>query len=327
METYIGLWDCKACGKKGNLGPHTLCDGCGASRPKNVVFYLSENAEATDDETAIQQAQAGVDWVCGHCRSHNKAWEFSCKACGNPKDETSGDVQLEESDYVEPSEVVPPSPPKKPFMPVWGWVLLVVGIIGFLYYLGRPKEMIVQELTWEAQIPLQHKELKQTESWNLPAEALQVQSRQVQDGFTRQIVGHSTRTREVRVQTGNERYVCGKINKGNGYFVDKYCTRPTYGTRTERYEEPDYVNVPIYRKKYFYTVNDWVDKETINQSGRKNATETPIANPKEGDPNWRVGSPQKKYFVVLKDSKNETHRKDIPFQEWEKLQEGAKIKE
>ncbi len=326
MKTYIGLWDCKTCGEKGKLGPETFCDGCGATRPKNVVFYVKENDEGTDDETHIQQAQAGVDWICGHCRSYNKAWQFGCQACGNPKDETSGDVHLEESDYVEnPVPELPPKPRKKWWQRWWVWVLLGIVLFIFLSTRGCTKTMVVQELTWEAKVPLQHLELKQAESFNLPANALNVNSRQVQDGATQQLVGHTTKTRDVQIQTGNERYVCGKINKGNGYFVDKFCTRPKYSTRTERYEEPNYISIPIYRKKYFYTVNDWVDKETITQSGKKETFDAPLQNPKQGDNNWRVGSANKTCIVVFKDNSGHTYRKIVPHQQWEKMKEGDKI--
>jgi hypothetical protein len=326
MKTYIGLWDCKTCGEKGKLGPETFCDGCGATRPKNVVFYVAENDEGTDDDTHKQQAQAGADWVCGHCRSYNKAWQFGCQACGNPKDATSGDVELAESDYVEnPVVETPPPPRKKRWLPVWVWVLLGIGLAMFLFSRGCTKTMVVQELSWEAKVPLQHLELHQTESFSLPANALNVNSRQVQDGSTQQIVGHSTRTREVKVQTGNERYVCGKINKGNGYFVDKFCTRPTYGTRTEHYEEPNYISVPIYRKKYFYSINDWVTKETLTQSGKKETFDAPLENPKQGDASWRIASVTKNCVVVFKDGKDQTFRKIIPRNEWDKLKEGDKM--
>lgn len=329
MKTYIGLWDCKVCGQKGKSGPETMCDGCGATRPKNVVFYLKENAESTDDDTNIQQAQAGVDWVCGHCRSHNKAWQFACLACGNEKDERSGDVELVESDYDENPVVASPllPPKKKRLIPIWFWVLLIGGSVAYLFYRGRTKELVVQELTWEAKVPLQHLELHQTESFNLPPNALNVNSHDVQDGVRQQVIGHTTKTREVRIQTGNEQYVCGKISKGNGYFVDKFCTRPKYGTQTERYEEPQYVSIPIYRKKYFYAINEWVTKETLTHSGKKGVENSLVANPKEGDAIWHLGAVSKSYVVVFKDNSNKTYRKIVPQQQWEKMKEGDKVDE
>jgi hypothetical protein len=329
MNTYIGLWDCTSCGNKGILGPHTSCSGCGASRPKNVFFYLHENAEATDDSTHTSQAQAGVDWVCGHCKSHNKAWEFGCQSCGNEKDEISGDIHMEESDYVEaqtPPAYTPPPPRKKKWFSTQFWVLSFIGLVAYAFYHGRTKELLVKELTWELQAPLEHLEIKHAEGWDLPNEAFNVQTSQVSDGVIRTAVGSVSRTREVKVQTGTEKYVCGKINKGNGYFVNKYCDRPKYGYKTEYYQEPRYIDVPKFRKKYAYNIKDWVTKDTVKHSGMKGMTISAIENPKKGDSEWRIGPERKVFVVVYNDSREKIYKREIPESAWDKMKIGEKIK-
>ena len=45
MAIRVGRWDCFVCGHKGNLGPETHCTNCGSSRPKDVVFYLPDDAK------------------------------------------------------------------------------------------------------------------------------------------------------------------------------------------------------------------------------------------------------------------------------------------
>ena len=63
---------------------------------------------------------------------------------------------------------------------------------------------------------------------------------------------YETRTRTVKVKEGEERYVSGQRDKGNGYFEDVYSTRPVYEDREEEYRD-----VPVYQTKYLYTVYEW----------------------------------------------------------------------
>ncbi|MCB0838989.1 MAG: zinc finger Ran-binding domain-containing family 2 protein, partial [Bacteroidetes bacterium] len=89
MAVRVGRWDCDVCGHIGNYGPHTKCASCGASRPANVKFYLPKDAEIVTDKEQLKEARAGVDWICGHCYSQNKAKDTVCNSCGNPRDESS----------------------------------------------------------------------------------------------------------------------------------------------------------------------------------------------------------------------------------------------
>jgi len=77
-----GRWDCGACGITGILGRVRVCPDCGAPRPDDVSFYLSEDAPATDDEEQLLEARAGADWVCEHCGAGNSNRQESCKQCG-----------------------------------------------------------------------------------------------------------------------------------------------------------------------------------------------------------------------------------------------------
>ena len=87
-----GYWDCKQCGRVGNDGPTTNCAGCGAPRPKDVKFYLSDNPPIVTDPKEIEAALVGPDWICDHCNGHNKFRDTSCHSCGNPKDDS--DIHL-----------------------------------------------------------------------------------------------------------------------------------------------------------------------------------------------------------------------------------------
>ena len=94
MAVYVGKWDCPTCGNIGVAGPETNCTNCGASRPEDVQFYLDDET-VIRDKSQLEEAQAGVDWICGHCSSQNKALADPCWSCGNPRDVLSEDVDLE----------------------------------------------------------------------------------------------------------------------------------------------------------------------------------------------------------------------------------------
>ncbi|MBN1252275.1 MAG: hypothetical protein JXR51_11605 [Bacteroidales bacterium] len=99
MAIRIGKWDCEQCGHKGNLGPTTKCEKCGASRPENVKFYLADDAEIVIDENKIKEAYSGADWICSFCKTQNKAVDKICISCGNDREISDGDKSLNEKEY------------------------------------------------------------------------------------------------------------------------------------------------------------------------------------------------------------------------------------
>lgn len=98
MAIRIGRWDCKSCGHRGNLGNVIHCEQCNAPRGKDVEFYLPEDAPEVTDQTLINEANAGADWVCSYCQSANKATETHCHTCGNDRD-AKEDRNLIEREY------------------------------------------------------------------------------------------------------------------------------------------------------------------------------------------------------------------------------------
>ena len=85
MAIREGRWDCDSCGTKGNLGRDEHCPHCGAPRSKNVQFYLPEGEPPVSQPDLLRDANAGPDWVCSHCASHNRGYRVTCVDCGAPK--------------------------------------------------------------------------------------------------------------------------------------------------------------------------------------------------------------------------------------------------
>ncbi|MEL6132280.1 MAG: Ran-binding zinc finger domain-containing protein [Bacteroidota bacterium] len=323
MGTYVGRWDCPTCGHKGNLGPQTRCPNCGASRPQNVRFYLPGDAEKVTDDQRLQEAQAGVDWICGHCNSQNKAKDTECFSCGNPRDESSQDVDLQERVYDQgevPTESFQPQRTRHPLEdaqkrapkkrnPMRGVLLLLLILGGGFFFLRSvPKtiEVTVTSFSWERSIALEHKEPTAQESWNLPSGAFDVRKSREIRSYKQVLRGYETRTRQKKVQTGTRRYVCGKIDKGNGYFVDKYCTEPVYEYRDETYQAPVYDQVPVYDTKYYYKIMAWVRKGDLKEAQQDHHAYWP-KNPYTQDNKWREHGRAEAYYIVVQEDNGETH--------------------
>ncbi len=343
MSVYVGRWDCPTCGTRAIPGPETRCPNCHASRPPNVRFYLPDDAELLDSEEARKAAASGPDWICGHCQTQNKAIHTDCQACGNPRDELSEDVALQERQYSSEEVPVGSFAPKRTLHPSekqpkkrksrWGLrgVLMLAALFfgGWILLQTFPKHVQVKVVgfEWQRSIQLEHREVVKKEAWSTPNGAFEVESFKAIREYRQVLRGYEKRTRKVKVQTGTERYVCGKIDKGNGYFVDKYCTRPVYSYRTETYDEPVYDKVPVYGTKYRFKVWEWVQRPTnvIKAGGKNQEARWPEDQRLKQSKEWRAGPKKAVYYLTVQESNGQKHREKVDFAYWDKLQQGQSI--
>jgi hypothetical protein len=325
------------------LGPETRCPNCGASRPENIRFYLPTDAEIVEDEARLREAKSGPDWICGYCKTQNKAAETDCHGCGNTRDSNSEEVRLEEREYrsgavptdsfakertIHPLEQQARKKPKKRSPLRLVFFLFLAGLLGVFALRSFPQEIdvTVEAFRWERQVQMMHEEPVQQEAWQVPQGAFDVSSFRAVREYKQVLRGYETRTRDVRVKVGEERYVCGQIDKGNGYFVDKYCTRPIYETRQETYEQPVYDQVPIYATKYRFTIMAWVEADLLKSAGTDQQAVWPNAPPKPDPKRWKEGAKQETYQITVKEDDGDTHLETIPFSRWSQLKPGQTIK-
>ena len=335
MAILVGRWDCSTCGNKAILGPKTQCPNCGASRPEDVRFYLPDDAEIVTIEEQLKEARAGVDWICGHCSTQNKAHQVACRGCGNPRDEQSEDVNLAEKTYelheVPKDALIPYEPPaRKPKRNTsGGWILaLILVIVGFYFLSQIPKDIdvTVSGFTWERTLQMAHYEPVQKEEWHLPKEAYDVSKFRAIHHYDKVFRGYETRYRDVRVKVGEERYVCGQRDKGNGYFEEVYCTRPIYRTKQEAYDEAIYDNVPVYKDKYSFTVKEWVEKGAYLLRARGEDHHAAWPSQAYPDPaNWREGERNGRYTALFKDDKGLVHEETFDFEKWDQFYKGQTL--
>lgn len=351
MATYEGKWRCQQCSTI-NLGRNLNCLSCGVKRNDDVKFFLEDEAPQIDDANLLRQANAGADWVCRYCGGNNRAFEPRCSSCGSTR--SNADKQLiEESrginDWSEAAQKAArfaaqnssATQPKKSFLGS-RWLkfgLLGLGIFGALFValfaalvyistLVYPAEIEVTNLEWTRTISLEEYKTVEETAWEgeVPKDArVQSQTRAVHHTDK---VADGTRTvpetYTEQVADGEEKYVCGKTNKKNGYFEDKYCTRTKYKsvTKTRNKTEIVYRDVPIYKTRYVYLIDKWIP------AGEK------ILSGTNFNPRWetiqvdniktREAGRTENYNLICKElgGKNKLHKFKVSAENWSKFQSG-----
>jgi hypothetical protein len=301
MAIREGKWRCPYCASV-NRGADLACKGCGATRDKDVTFFLDDDAPEVTDEALLAQAQAGADWVCPFCSTSNRPDEGHCHQCGVERGTAPS-----RPERVLPLASPPPPGPPRPVVASSGrrrgWsvaaviiLLLIAGLGAIAYFAFRKTEEAVRvtAFEWERAIDVEAWRTVRESAWEgeVPREA--------------RVVG---RAREVhhteRERAGTERVRVGTRDKGNGFFEDVYEDRPKYRDR------------PVYRTKISYDIERWVRDRTARLTGDDQSPRwpDPVLRGRE-----RESRRSEKYVVVLDGRK--TYRKEMPLPAWSALRRG-----
>jgi hypothetical protein len=336
MAIYEGRWDCNYCGHTGNKGPSLHCTQCGGPRPLDVNFYLPENARAITNEAALEEANAGPDWNCSNCKASNKHWNQYCGSCGSPFRAMDRDTILAEKEYsntnVPRSSKEKVEPVKETRRTSLGKVkkggIFTILITALGAWLGSFNSAINVEITgfeWERTVALEAYKQVEEEAWELPEKGELIKKFKAVHHHDKVFKGYETKTRTIREKVGTERYVCGKKDKGNGYFEDKYCDRPVYKNREETYQEKIYDQVPVYKTKYRYSIFKWVAIEPLKTSGKDHQAKWGTSPDLDNRDRFRISNKSGNYHFVFKDHKGETHYEKVDFDLWERLRYGDQL--
>jgi len=344
MAIRVGRWDCQQCGHRGVLGPETICPNCGTSRPTGVRFYLPSDAEIIKKEKQLQEAKKGADWACSFCGSHNKISDFRCQNCGNDRD-AKDDKQLQTRSYQ--LEEVPKTgetarslekkerhqsttTPTQKKDRRWLYAILIIAaglLITFLVLsiIERDIKVEVVQMHWERSIETeQYKEVTE-EAWQVPSGGRIINSYQAVHHHRRVSDGYITKTRDKQVKVGEERYVCGQRDLGNGYFEDTYCTRSVYETRTERYQEEQFHQEPVYQTKYRYAIYKWLAAGAIQTSGNDKQPQWGNIAQLNQNQNRREAGRKEQYTIIVQDKKERQHEEKLSLDRWKTIQRGDQL--
>ena len=322
MAIKVGRWDCKQCGNKGNLGPKTRCEKCGAPRPENVQFYLTDDAQIVNQSAQINEAKGGADWVCSFCSAHNKAWITNCQSCGNDRNISDGDESLKEKTHYFNQK-----PPKQNsgFKLGKGLKRFLIAFFSFmvlfiiLAQFTSDIELKVTGFKWNRTYEIEEYKRVIEEDWELPANAEKLDAFRAIHHHDQVPDGTETKTRTVQKQVGTEQVKVGQKDLGNGYFEDVYEEKPIYEDVEETYTETKYRQVPVYKTKYKYAVFRWKEAGVLKASDTKKPAYWPQDERLNDKQKCRIKKQSENYYLIFDfDDKNITEK--VNFELWDQTQ-------
>ena len=185
----------------------------------------------------------------------------------------------------------------------------------------KTKGLHVDAKSWERSISIERYQEVKDSSWNLPDGAWDVTSRDEVYTYNHVLDHYETRTREVSEQVldGYDTEIEYR-DLGNGYYEEIEHQVPRYRTEyhTETYEEPVYVDVPVFAKKYYYSIMKWLyDRDEVT-SGTD--TEPYFAELSLPDTERESGRSEK-YWILSGDKQYR-----IKYDLWQQVNTGSDIK-
>jgi hypothetical protein len=300
MAIREGRWRCPYCSGV-NRGAQLACKGCGATRDKDVGFFLEDEAPEVTDERLLAQARAGADWLCLFCETSNPPASAACGNCGAERGKAPSRGVREIPLQATPAAAPAAAPRRLGRLAALG-LLLVLGFCGWsaLRALKTSEQQVrVAGFEWERSIEVEAYRTVREEAWEgeLPSGARPV-----------------ARSREVhhreREQVGTRRVKTGTRDLGNGFFADVYAEEPVYRER------------PVYGVRVRFDVDRWVHDRTERASGRDQSPAWPAAAVSTRE---REGARAESYVVLLQ-GRERSYRYPIrdPAR-WASLREGARV--
>lgn len=306
MAIREGKWRCPYCSSV-NRGAELACTGCGATRDKDVTFFLEDDTPEVQDEALLKTAQAGADWLCLFCQTSNRPDATHCVQCGAEKGTAPARTVRELRDDVAPAPqpLATPAPPARRSrgcaLVVALVLLLLAGFCAVTAYftLRKTDETVtVSGFEWTRQVRVEALRTVRESAWEgeLPGGARVV---------GRQRAVHHTE----REQTGTQRVKVGKRDLGNGFFEDIYEERPVYRSRD------------VYRDKLTYEIERWTLARNLEARGGDQRPRWPDVQLARGE---REAGREEHYVVLLQGTR--AYRMELPEARWAALQSGQRYR-
>ena len=313
---YEMLWDCAQCNTVGLLGEtHRHCPTCGAAQDPGKRYFPKpgEEQEAKDHQFV------GADWACAYCDSPNTASAAHCTNCGAGQDGTKP-VALVMDTPASPAPVAAPAA-AAPRSKLWLWVLALVALVivgfGILFTSTSETTANVSGRTWQREIQVEKFAAVQESAWcdSMPGDAYAVtQSREQRS--TRQVPDGQVCRDE-------------RIDKGDGTFVKhRECT-------------PRYREQAVFDNRCRYQVNRWRTHRSVTAGPELAASPMwpSVGNLNGMSGNAVLGSgstlrnalgaeregARRESYVLSLQSGGKSWTCDVPFEVWNKYQEGASL--
>lgn len=120
---------------------------------------------------------------------------------------------------------------------------------------------------WETIVKVEEYQRLEREGWDHPGDARILDTDYRFKEYEKVLDGYDTVQRTVSVYAGEDRYVCGNRDLGNGYFEDIECSRSVYRDEQKTEQVPRYRDEPVYDYWYTYEVDRWVADRKVPKHG------------------------------------------------------------
>ena len=326
-KIVVGCWDCDYCGADRISGEIKICPHCGKPRGKDITFYMAGPKNYVTDPDKINK---NPDWLCPYCNTLNPDDNKFCSACGAAREESEANYfenKEKEKERKEQQEALKPKEQDtssrsaaRSRLPLFIGLFAALALLVFLL-MPKTKGLHVDAKSWERSVKVERYQEVQDSSWDLPDGAWNVTSREEVYTYNHILDHYETRTREVSEQVldGYDTEVEYR-DLGNGYYEEIEHQVPRYRTEyhTETYEEPVYVDVPVFAKKYYYSIMKWLyDRDEVT-SGTD--TEPYYAELALSDTERESGRSEQ-YWILSGDK-----RYRISYDLWQQIKTGSDIK-
>ncbi len=323
----MAYWDCPYCNTKKIKGTDQVCPNCAHQRDKDIKCYMDQgNIEYLSEDEAKNKGK-GADWICPYCDSLNSIQETACIACGAPKEESKYDYFHREE---QPQPASPPPAPapgntsvssgqakKKKRAPLFALILLLA--IGGIFMALKPHDtvFIASAVNWYTTVGVEAYETVEESDWQIPAGGREKSHKKEIYSYNHVIDHYETEQRTRRVKTGSHteyKYV----DNGDGTYKEVPYSVDDYGDETYEEEVPVYVDIPVYKTKYYYEIDKWIPKREVKNSG---SDDNPVYKDPQLASNERESGRNVTYKVTgcLADKEDTTKTLEISETMWKKF--------
>lgn len=166
-EIIETTWKCSRCGAV-NMGREMRCNQCGAPKTADAKYEVSADGPVVTDAAQLEDAAAGLHWVCPYCEGQNRGNNPQCSSCGATvavEDRKPAKADLEPVANDKNAQPETAAKGSKKILIIVG--VIVLAIILFFVLAGREStdSVTVKALTWSRVISVEHKVLVRGEDW------------------------------------------------------------------------------------------------------------------------------------------------------------------
>ena len=196
----------------------------------------------------------------------------------------------------------------------FGILLLLFGLI----WLFMPKKdtLTVKQINWDYSIEIQEEQTFKESGWDVPIGA-RVYDEKEELHHTDKVIDYYETVEVEKSKDVIVGYELEYVDLGNGYF-EEVDGDPIYEKEyyIEEEQVPVYKDVPIFKTKYYYYIDKWVYKRSVDTNGIDK-------NPYFGEVNLkykeREGTKTKNYSINVINKNEEQKTYPISEENWKKI--------